>query len=55
MPDPTVEEYAAQIGDRQCRWCSAQLNNKIHGYNHEGGYPLAGFEMPQWLYVVCPG
>lgn len=54
MSNPTIKDYAVQIVDRTCRWCQAKLNNKMHGYKHEGGYPVAGFEMPQWLYVVCP-
>ncbi len=53
MPDMTLEDYAKLFEGLLCRWDHAPLTGKVDHYNHEGGEPIAGFEMPQWISMKC--
>lgn len=53
MPDLTLNEYADKFAGLVCRWDGAKLTGKVDHYNHTGGQPVSGFEMPQWLSMRC--
>jgi hypothetical protein len=37
-----------------CQCCGAPLPKRFSHYDHDGGYNVAGFAEPQWLYLDCP-
>lgn len=50
----TLQEYAALVGGKRCRWCKARLRKWVEHYDHAGGWAVTGFSERQWLYTVCP-
>jgi hypothetical protein len=38
----------------KCGFCSTDLSeDDIEMYDHDGGIPVMGHLIPQWVYVVC--
>lgn len=50
----TLAHYQQLVTGKTCRWCQTELPPAIQHYTHHDGFQVANFEMPQWLYVVCP-
>jgi hypothetical protein len=48
----TLEQYRDLITVERC-FCSAQLDDSLFHYDHNGGWPVVGFAVPQWLYLEC--
>lgn len=48
----TLEEYRALVTVKNC-FCGARLRRRLSHYDHDGGYRVAGFAKPQWLYLDC--
>jgi len=54
-PKPSLEDYRKQIKDDKCSCGYVGLSKlRIEHYDHDGGWPVEGFEEKQWLYVTCP-
>lgn len=55
MPDPSLNDYTAMFDDLMCRLCYHPLNGRLKHYQHQEGWMVADFEMPQWLLMQCQG
>ena len=51
----TLQEYAALVKRKKCRWCKRRLSSRVDHYDHAGGWEVNGFQRKQWLYVICTG
>ena len=51
----TLQEYAALVKRKKCRWCKRRLSSRVDHYDHAGGWEVLGFQQKQWLYVICTG
>lgn len=51
---PTMDQYLARIDGLLCPQCRNVLPTTISSYEHQWGWPLAGCEARQWLYITCP-
>ena len=49
----TLEEYRALVLVKDCRCCGRRLRKRLTHYDHDGGFRVAGFSNPQWLYFEC--
>lgn len=49
----TLEEYRAMVTIKLCPDCNAPLPHDFKSYDHDGGFPVVGFDKPQWLFLEC--
>lgn len=52
----TMREIRKRVlkGKIQTCSCGEPLENgELHSYDHEGGYDLKGFGLPQWVHIEC--
>jgi hypothetical protein len=50
---PTLAEYRAWIGVRNCRYCGELLPDTLAFYPHRFGWQVDGMDDRQWLSIVC--
>lgn len=58
---PTLAHYQSLLNGKFCKNCfqrhvpkkASLANEPIEHYDHSGGWPLAGHDELQWLYVEC--
>jgi hypothetical protein len=50
---PSLDDYLLMTTKMQCRLCEIPLPRIIDHYDHQGGWPVRGFDKKQWLSIKC--
>jgi hypothetical protein len=61
----TLDFYQNLIKGATCKWCASRSAGRpakevslehltIEHYEHDGGWPVKGYQQRRWLYVTCP-